>query len=116
LVHCEGNCRLVELSVDFADARPRRVSHFGVVEQVEFRDEVVECQFCGHVLNQRCKVVEFGLLRNVERRSNGRIATTLVGQVAVGECEGDDGFVGEGERGGSWSLIWVSFDVKTKVW
>lgn len=105
MVHCEGNCCLVELSVDFADARPRRVSHFGVVEQVEFRDEVVECQFCGHVLNQRCKVVEFGLLRNVERRSNGRVGTAFVGQVAVGEGEGDESFGWERERGGCWYLI-----------
>lgn len=100
MVHCEGNCRLVELSVDFADARPRRVSHFGVVEQVEFRDEVVECQFCGHVLNQSCKVVEFGLLRNVERRSYGPVGTAFVGQVAVGEGEGDESFVGRGSGEG----------------
>jgi hypothetical protein len=57
----------------------------------------VECRFCGHVLDQSCNVVEFGLLRNVEERSNGRSRTAVLGQVAAGEGEGDE----EGERGGS---------------
>jgi hypothetical protein len=75
----EGNCCLAELN-----ARQRRVGHFGVVEQVEFRDKVGECRFCGHVLDQRCNVVEFGLLRNVEGRSNGRAGTAFVGQSCHG--------------------------------
>ena len=36
----------------------------------------------------------FGLLRNVEGRSNGRAGTAFLGQVAAGEGEGDEGFVG----------------------
>jgi hypothetical protein len=51
----------------------------------------VECRFCEHALDQRCNVVEFGLLRNVEGRSNGRARTAVLGQVAAGEGEGDGG-------------------------
>jgi hypothetical protein len=58
----------------------------------------VECRFCGHILDQRCNAVEFGLLRNAEGRSNGRAATACVGQVATGEGDGDKGFVGRGSR------------------
>lgn len=69
----------------------------------------MECRLCGHVLDQRCNVVEFGLLRNVEERSNGRAGTAFLGQVAAGEGEGDEGFCWERERGGCWYLIQVSF-------
>ena len=59
-------------------------------------------------MDQRCNVVTFGLLRNVEGRRSGRAGTTFLGQVAPGEGEDDEGFVGRGSGEGV-GLIQVSF-------
>ena len=56
----------------------------------------------------------FGLLRNVEGRSNGQAGNAFLGQVAAGEGEGDEGFVGRANWEGVDYLIQVSFEAKAK--
>ena len=84
----------------------RQVGHCGVSRTSRFRDGVVERQFREHVLDLRCNVVDFGLLRNVGG-TMGRVGTAFVGHVATGEDEGDEGFVGRGsEEGvGTWYML-----------
>lgn len=50
--------------------------------------------FARNELDQRCHVKESGLLGDVERNRIRRAGSAGVGQVAVGECECRELFVG----------------------